>query len=749
MLKFFIKENFILMIILAISSIVLFMFSYLTVNNYTTTMEKEYIEGCNQKTIEEIENGLTYGKTLGNYYGLDDVLQKTTNVVGEDKVIVVCDPKGKILGTGYPKKKFPVEISKYNKVSQEIKAPDGNTAGSINTYFTKKSIKDATHSNMIKSAIICGIILIITFVVFIGLLMKTSISQKKALIVIIVGIILQGVVSTAVYSNIFKDAAEKNVYGIASYVVTSIESVQDKGIKLEEIEDVDEYLDAESRKYDFIQSISLEKNPSQDSDSVYTLPINNTNLKVEFNISSWYITKKVISMMLAFFATVILAVILMIEMLKVPDLAIFRKTTLFNTRCESQYEFSAVTLRLTNFLVSTFSYMCLSFAALQIKEWNQGCWGMSPAVSSAMAVSLCTLAEAVGMIILPIVSGKLKKKNLMRISTFVLIVSNLICFFTKSTWVMLVMRILSGFGFAGNKQVNNVFISTCYETEEQKQSNLTESNAGIIGGILCGMGLGSVISGVFGFQTTFVAAGVGFVFYLFICLRYVPWKLLENYDANNGETDPENKTSGKEDAILQLKKMMKMLTSVEVWKRLIFIVTPQYLFLMIIVTLIPGRTLSAAMPENVLTYCNLLNGVCGLYIGGFLGKFIIRKWGKIRALTLTFIFGVVSILIINAPILPVVTIIVSAIISGLLDGAGTPLATDLFLDSKAIREAGDDATGLMLFSTAGFVVMAVAPILLEICESNQIVMYITAAVLVVMAVVVSRMKEDAVEKTDV
>lgn len=741
MFKYFVKENFALIIITVVSSFVLFIFSFITVTNYMTNMEKEYIEGCNEKSLEEVENGLSYGKTLDNYYGLDDVLARATNIVGEEKIILVVDNEGKVLGTGYPKEKFPVDVTDFNKVEQEIHDANGNVAGKMVTYFSKESITNAAKPSIVMAALGCSLILIISLVAFAFALVKSTWSQKKSLSIIIIGIILQGILCTALYSNIFRESSRKNVYGIASYLGTAFESVQEKGINVDDIEDVNEYLGKESEKYDFIQSITLTQEKLQKSDSEYIVGIKDSSVKVRFDISDWYITKKVIGMMLSFFATVILSVIVMIESIPISDLSIFRRTTMYNTRCKRQYEMSAKTLRLTNFTACTFSYMCLSFAALQIKEWNVGCWGMSAAMASAMAVSLCTLAEAAGMIILPIISGKMKKKNLLRISSILLVISNLACFFVQSTGIMLIMRVISGFAFSGNKQVNNIFITKCYETDEQKQKNLSESNAGIIGGILCGMGFGAVVSEVFGYGATFAAAGVGYFFYMLICVRFIPWKLVEN--------DPENDTtSGKQEAVIQLKKMGKMLTSKEVWKRLIFVVTPQYFFLMIIVTLIPGRTLSAGMHGNVLTYCNLLSGIFGLYIGEMVGKFLIKKWGQHKALASIFVLGVLSIVIINVPVFPVVMIIVSAIITGLLDGAGTPLATDVFLQSKGIKAAGDEATGLMLFSTAGFVVMAIAPILLEICESNPIVMYATAVVLLVMAFVVRGTKDEEQEKAN-
>ena len=737
MFKFFLRENLVTMIIAAVFSVLLFFFSLMTVFRYSCDMEEDYISGCSEEILVEFTNGLTNGKTIDNYYGIKGLLDKATELTGGQNIIIVRNSDEKPVTSNQQENSFEISSFMYKQVRQAILDGDGKVCGYLDSYYPISMIFSAMKSKIISSAVGSLLILAVTILIFSVILIRALMSRNKALLVIIGGMILMGLFCTWNYSSIFIESAEKNISGTADYISGSIQELSEKGIRINDISDLDEYLESEAGKYEWVSDIYLDDGMDSSETTEdkmadirkYRFQTDDKQLVICYRIADNYIIIRVLKMLLAFFATVILAVICMIESLPVADLMIFRKTKIFNSRSSTQYEFSAVTLRLTNFLTSTCSYMCMSFSALQIKEWNQGFWGISPIVASALSVSLCTLAEAAGMIIVPLTCGRIKRKHLMIISSFLLMSSNIACFFTGSTLMMVGMRIISGFGFAGNKQVNNQFITMCYETEEERQKNLSESNAGIIGGILCGMGMGSVIAGIFGYGATFLCAGLGFVLYMAANLRFTPWKLLDTGEAVSGA-----------DTLKSLKEMGRVLVSPGVWKMVLLVAAPQYLFLMVIITLIPGRIQSADYPGDLLTYCNLLNGIFGLYAGAAIGRFLVKRLGRVKTLALIFAGGTASIFIIQLPF-TMLMLLISAVIAGILDGAGTPLATDLFLDSPELTSRLDEATGLMYYSIVGFVVMSVAPVLLELCEKNSTVMAVTCGVLLAVTLLVMTVKD--------
>jgi MFS family permease len=90
----------------------------------------------------------------------------------------------------------------------------------------------------------------------------------------------------------------------------------------------------------------------------------------------------------------------------------------------------AYTLRFGNFITSVGSYSCLAFSALMIRQWNQGAFGLSVGLTAALSISLCSLAEVVGLLAAPALTRKLETRRLLTFSTALLILSNLACFFT-------------------------------------------------------------------------------------------------------------------------------------------------------------------------------------------------------------------------------------------------------------------------------------------------------------------------------
>lgn len=146
-----------------------------------------------------------------------------------------------------------------------------------------------------------------------------------------------------------------------------------------------------------------------------------------------------------------------------------------------------------------------------------------------------------------------------------------------------------------------------------------------------------------------------------------------------------------------------------------------------------GVIQAQGLSSVLLTYCNLLNGAAGLYLGGKVCGFLQKHMGRSRALAVFYGFGILSMVLLRN-FEPAVMLLLCALATGLLDGGGTPLATDIYLDTKGIAGEIDEALALTLFSLIGFAVMAVAPIVFELCIRSSAALYITCAVLVLLCI---------------
>ncbi|MCR5107402.1 MAG: MFS transporter [Lachnospiraceae bacterium] len=735
-MKNFFHKYYVLFIITLISAAGLCALSFLTILDYSFDNEEQLIATCNEGLIEEIETSIRSGKTLSNYYGISDVLKRAGDLLSKGSILVIENDNNRPVASNTDLQSFSIDSEKYGVVEQEILDKGENTIGTLFTYYDKDLVRQSISHVFIVSVIGSLIIFLLIIIACYFFYLKNTDSDTGLIIrVIMVGIIIQGIFLTVNYSPEFEKAAERSVENVASYINSSLTSILDKGVSIDEISDLEDYLKTKQEENSSIKSISLSNTiPSESADKVIVseLEMTGSNLLLVYNISQSYVRRNVLSMVLMFVATIVLAVIVMKESLSLSEIIEFRKSKSFNKPEKEQFDDVAKVIRYGNFLSVTFDYMCLSFSALQIKEWNRGIFSMSPQASAALSISICSMADLIGMMAMPSIGKKLKGKHIMTVSAVILVISNALCFMTTSPLIIVIMRFFSGLATAGIKQSRNYVISQGYSSESERNANLNASNTGVIGGILCGMGLGGVVAGVFGYQTTFLVSCIGYILYLIFEFFCVPWKLLSE---NNPDSIIERESGN------LIKRVINIFSSMSVWKAILLMIVPQYFLLMVIVCLIPGRIQSLSLPGVVLTYANLLNGITGLYIGELAYKKLITKLkSDVKAESLVLITGAVSMIILDIPFIPSAIMLISAILSGLVDGMGTPISTDIFMGNMVIMENLSDTETLMIYSVIGSAVMSVAPFILEFCEKSRIGMLICSILIAAAAIMLVKIR---------
>jgi predicted MFS family arabinose efflux permease len=334
-----------------------------------------------------------------------------------------------------------------------------------------------------------------------------------------------------------------------------------------------------------------------------------------------------------------------------------------------------------------------------------------------------------GLLAAPLFSKKFETKKLLIISTAVLILSNLACFMASTSAMVLLLRTLSGLGFAGNKQATNNMIALGYGTSREREDNLAESNAGLIGGIMCGSAMGAIIAATLGYEATFALASGIFVIFVIFLIYFIPWKLL----AENSQ----KREVGKVD----LKTVFSLMKEPQIIRYSLTVNLPVYIYLMVIVVLIPGIIQTSGVSPVVLTYCNLFNGLAGLYLGAGLGGFLRDKLGLRNSIVLVSVIGAAEMVI---QVLPctVIALLAGAVLLGLVDGAGVPLTSDYFLEMPGISGRIDEATALSLLSIIGFIVMTIAPVVLDVCIGSRTALIIISVVLLALSLLIFRSKKE-------
>ena len=705
-------------------------------------IRSQYISVVNEQVIEEIETSINFGKTLSNYYGMDKILEKATAQLGEGYDIAILNTDGTVRYSTYGDAGKSFDITEKDKkiIKQDIADESGKTIGTFVTIYEKSAERSLVSGELkhLKNLTSLAALIVTVLTMVVLLLIEKTLRKPVAPIVatIIVAMVVQSVFLIYIYQGTYKETVMKNAEGIGNYIAVSLKEIESKGVSIDKIDGLQDYFN-EKTAYGMIAGIQLQGEGSaadtakSSGDETLMIKLDghqNDNLQIKVQISGEFIRQMIIGMVLNFIAVIAIIFVITAESMRLPQMLDFKKSRQFNSGNPLQYKQMAYILRYGNFITSVGSYACLAFSALMIRQWNQGAFGLSVGLTAALSISICSLAEVVGLLAAPMFAKKIETKKLLAISTALLIISNLACFMAESSAMVLLLRALSGFGFAGNKQAMNNIIALGYGTSKEREDNLAESNAGLIGGIMCGSSMGAIIAATLGYEATFALAAAVFLLFIMFLIYFIPWKLLaENSKMREiGEVD--------------FKRVFALMKHPQIIRYSLTVNLPIYIYLMVIVVLIPGIIQSNGISPVVLTYCNLFNGLAGLYIGVHLGGALRNKLGIRASITLISIVGTAAIMMQSLPY-TVIALLVAAALLGLVDGAGVPLTSDYFLELDSIRGKIDEGTALSLLSIIGFIVMTIAPVLLEACMNSKVAVIVLAIVLFTLSLFIFSKKE--------
>jgi MFS family permease len=265
--------------------------------------------------------------------------------------------------------------------------------------------------------------------------------------------------------------------------------------------------------------------------------------------------------------------------------------------------------------------------------------------------------------------------------------------------MLIVLRMLCGVGFAGVKTVINTVVSFGSNSDETRGRNLTEMNAGLLGGITCGGSLGAIIFGSLGFSCNFIIAAVILAGFTVLTIAVIPW---EHINPNTSETLNDSAKPAQNPVLMLAKGTVR---------RFILLVTiPLNVGLMFIVSFLPGYVVKLNLPPLLISYGYLFNGIAGIYIGPPLAKALTRKLGKPACISIMLLMGAASML--ACAVSPgISTILFAAALMGLFDGFGTPVSMDYFIEMPQIRNNIGDTGALAMLSVLGNAVQMISPML--------------------------------------
>ena len=536
-------------------------------------------------------------------------------------------------------------------------------------------------------------------------------------------ILILSLVSLYSYQKDYRDKMNNSVKMSINGMEIRIDRVVLQGVELRDVDGLEDYIRDHIESLNMLKAVRISERISEvirndEESNVITFALGDNMIRgdeagalyLEAEISDAAVSRAMRKIILVLLSTTIILLIFVYELVNLIDLSKAEITE--NEENELKEDvFSekrvATSLRFSGLLCSTAEYMCLPYAAMMIRANGESLFGLSVGMTAALPLTFEALAQLIGMFVMPKFVRKFDIMKVLIASSILMIACNLSAFAVGTAAVIVICRGIAGFAYAGFKQVSNYLITSGYETEAGRSDNISQDNAGLLAGATCGAGLGAIISANAGFSMTFLASAVLVLGYLVATFRLTPWKMISK---RLGDRASMFKT---EREPVKIKEVLKLFISPEMGKYLLLVAIPLNIGVMLCVTLIPAICQTKGISSVLLSYCYILNGIAGIYIGPSLVSRAKTKFGTLPCLAFTFMLTAVGIFILRLPAV-IIMILLSSAILGFLDGFGTPISTDRFMELDIVRESVDESTALLFSVISSYMLLIFAPTVAEL-----------------------------------
>ena len=724
--------------------------------NYRTSaieLEEQVIGRTESETVSEIETAIGFGKSFRNYYGMDEIFD-AFSIQYPGPVPFVIDADGELLYymqddssdagdairsflsssefrrdlENISDEEWTIVKSGRNKVLFTPVHQDGDVVGYFGALYTDSVFEASFKELSIRMILLALSVIVLAFAALIIFAMvikgekwqsthhrKSDRNFERFLSIIIISgaIILLSALSIFIYQRDYRSRIRASVRTSMKTLEMKIDHVHKQGVDLRKTDNLEEYIEKRIRSMNVLHSIRItdhitEVNQTDEASDLIIFKLTNgdessSNLCLEGEISDSAVDKEMRSLILLLASTMIILMIFVFELSHLIELLSERK---ISREKEQESSFSerrvSVILRFTGFLCSTAEYMCVPYAAMLIRASGESLFGLTVGMTAALPLTVEGFTQMAGMVVLSRLRKKFNARIILLFSAILMIGANITAFSVKGALAILLCRAAAGFAYAGFKQVSNFLITTGYETEEGRSENISQDNAGLIAGSTCGAGLGAILCANAGYSIPFLVSAGFFVIYLLLTLFLIPWKPLTARKAAITSGEP-----------VQIRKVLKMAFSVEMLCFILVVAVPQYIGIMLCVTLIPAVCQINGISSIVLSYCYIANGLTGIYLGPALVSSAKKRFGMSPCIAFAFALTSVGVFILHVPPI-VVMIVISSMILGFLDGFGTPMAIDQLMSLKVVRKTVDEYTALIFSFVLSYVLLTFSPVVSEL-----------------------------------
>ncbi len=656
---------------------------YICISSFKTQMNESelslYSVSAN-RLVGNIEDGLGYGKSMNNYYGLGDIAEKWAATNDNIANIKLYKADGNTVIYSMTDTKVSDKKGLNDSLKLEIKEENGKTAGFLGITVDLSKNEPIFKDINIQFLKAISVLILLGFLAILIFCKKThligtdqKINKRRILIFMILLLLISQILFTAYsYKEIkyfFTEASINVGANIQKMIQDDVDKVTSKGVPYDQIYEFDEYASDVIEKSPIIESITLEnlgEKPDRDGRTV------KVNLKTDVEISQKYIDEKLRDLLIEMITAMVITMFLAAEIINYMIISIMKRAS--RVGIGQQYD-KTLSLRVSTFVIHVACYLPISFIPIMMNELVGG-------DADNFILGLPTMVMfAVGFVFTLLAGGfciKFGWKNLLFGGIALLIASSLMAGLIQTPVFLIISRGLLGAAYS------LVFVAirefaTLSTDEEERSSGLAQITAGLYAGINIGAVVGSMICESLGYLGVFLISAVLGIMSIFIVKNYCVSE--ETAPVNiDDEIANTRATTFKESAVLIFRdKGMVYLTA--------FIVIPLALSIMFFDYFLPIYAVNSDVTSSDIGRAFLINGIAVAYGAPLIIKYISSKMNKkivvfIFTLLLAsgfFIFGFSG---------TALAILIASAVMGLAEGAALVSENMIMLDLPVAKKIG-------------------------------------------------------------
>ncbi len=654
--------------------------------NYTQSIANSYAI-VSKGVVQKLEYSLRYGKTLDNFYGIEDFFSEIKSLLPPVEEVFVADENGSVLYYRYfnesrpdtPPAPVPEDVLPHGgenvlwitENTQYLLLPiageKGETAGSLGLSYPLDKLNEALsgyEKELYRSTLFPALFGVLVFTaLFLTIRHEYRYKRLIALVipVVLASNVLFGIGSYSVYKKGYEALVGETAQTFSLKIREDIGSVVGRGVPYEELEGLDDYFSDILAGTNQLESLQLTEKQGEADDKylrVFELIEDSTGKKrvLEIRISGDYMTEKLRGFVVEIAATLITSLLIAAEVIifllsvltASKELSALRKKgTLVKREDVSLLPLGIV--RGLFFFFAMFQYMSMAFVPLVMAEIYRPVLGLPYELVMGLPIAIQIFMSVFSAWFISRLVDKKGWRPAALGGMSLMAAGTVLAAMSSEPLLFILAQMVMGLGLGCAKTAFDIF-GVLAPSSQSLEEYTSSTNAGLIVGMSCSAAIGAVIAGVVGYSGAFLVMG-GFGLFVGVLIVFFSVNIVDAGQSKNvaGENGPhgeggqgreldasvqeamETTAASREDepgasgSTLEKPSAIKGREALRFASYLLLLVIPYFFISMVLDYYFPIYGDKEGMSTASIGHVFLLYGVVTSYLGAFLCRFLSRK----------------------------------------------------------------------------------------------------------------------------